>query len=303
MGSKSRIFRLLGVKLGVKADLSGGKNARKPLQIRDFIDFVKTGLHFDNGHFYPKMNTHTYAHLEGCRMYEKLYADNIKLLWYWANRYANACRLQAGVDLEDLVQSGFLAVVEAYKSFDKEQAAWGTWASWYIQNSIKESLGLRGKKRINAVSLNEPVTDSDGNDTDRLELIEDTSLAPADESIITEDISAAVHNAVDAIQNATTREAIRFVYLEGNSHAQAARRLGIKPETVGGHLNRGRQAMRRNGRLKREIGLDEETRFHAHKGVSAFISTGSSVVEDAVLWREEQRRKAEKRHFENHDKS
>ena len=79
---------------------------------------VKTGLHFDNGHFYPEMNTHTYAHLEGCRMYEKLYADNIKLLWYWANRYANACRLQAGVDLEDLVQSGFLAVIEAQKTFE-----------------------------------------------------------------------------------------------------------------------------------------------------------------------------------------
>lgn len=230
-------------------------------------------------------------------MYEKLYADNIKLLWYWANRYANACRLQAGVDLEDLVQSGFLAVVEAYKSFDKEQAAWGTWVSWYIQNSIKESLGMRGKKRINAVSLNEPVMDADGNETDRLEMIEDTSLSPADEGVISEEIRAAVRKAVDAIPNENTRNAVRLVYLEGNSHIQAAQRLGMTPEAVGGYLSRGKQAMRRNGRLKREIELDEETRFHAHKGVSAFLSTGSSVVEDAVLWREEQRYKAARERF------
>ena len=225
-------------------------------------------------------------------MYEKLYAENIKLLWYWANRYANACRLSAGVDLEDLVQCGFLAVIEAYKSFDKEQAAWGTWASWYIQNSIKESLGLRGKKRINAVSLNEPVTDSDGNETDRLEMIEDTSLAPADECIISGELRAAVHKAVDAIPNENARQAVRFVYLEGNSHAQAAQRLGMKPEAIGSYLSRGKQEMRRNGKLKREIGLDEETRFHAHKGVAAFISTGTSIVEDLVLWREDQRYKA-----------
>lgn len=46
--------------------------------------------------------------------------------------------------------------------------------------------------------------------------------------------------------------------------------------------------------IHRERCLDRETRFHAHKGVKAFWSSRSSVVEDAVLWRESQRERTTK---------
>lgn len=44
--------------------------------------------------------------------------------------------------------------------------------------------------------------------------------------------------------------------------------------------------LRKDKRI-RLLALDQETRFHAHKGVQAFYTTGSSVVEDAVIWRDE----------------
>jgi hypothetical protein len=39
----------------------------------------------------------------------------------------------------------------------------------------------------------------------------------------------------------------------------------------------------RDWRLKKA--LDEETRFHAHKGVTAFLSDWTSSVEEAAMWR------------------
>lgn len=46
--------------------------------------------------------------------------------------------------------------------------------------------------------------------------------------------------------------------------------------------------------IHRERCIDQETSFLAHKGVKAFWSSHSSVVEDAVLWRENQRERTAK---------
>ena len=57
--------------------------------------------------------------------------------------------------------------------------------------------------------------------------------------------------------------------------------------------------LRRNRDLQELAELDGLTRFHAHKGVSSFRRDWSSVVEDAVIWRDEQRGK----HGKNQDET
>ena len=58
--------------------------------------------------------------------------------------------------------------------------------------------------------------------------------------------------------------------------------LGISCSELRRRYEGGLRDLRKNRRL---IALDRETRFHASKGVQAFLSSGSSVVEDLVEWR------------------
>ena len=224
-------------------------------------------------------------------MYEKLYADNSALLWYWANRYANACRMRGDLDADDLFQSAFFALVEASESFDESKSAWGTWASFFIRRTMRECVGLRGKKQITASSLDAQL--SEDSETTIGEMIPDESIAPPDGRIIAGETRAAIEQALEAIKSEKARLALRFIYLEGNGYAVAAQRIGCNPNSLGALLTTGRMSMRRDWRLRRALGIDEETRFYAHKGVQAFRNSNSSVVEDAVIWREEQREKEE----------
>lgn len=226
-------------------------------------------------------------------MYEKLYADNRALLWYWANRYANAVRMRGDIDADDLFQSAFFALVEASESFSADKGTWGSWASLYIRKTMRECIGLRGKKQIAATSLDAQL--SEDNDTTIAETIPDESLAPSDARIIASETRKAIEQALEAIKSEKARLAIRFVYLEGNSYAQAAQRIGCNPNSLGVLLSNGRASLHRNAQLRKALDLDTKTRFISHKGLQAFRNSSSSVVEDAVIWREEQRSRAGKR--------
>ena len=48
-------------------------------------------------------------------------------------------------------------------------------------------------------------------------------------------------------------------------------------------------ARRRDKYLRALTDIDERTRYYVHKGASAFQCDHTSVVEAAVIWREEQR--------------
>lgn len=229
-------------------------------------------------------------------MYEKLYADNRALLWYFANRYANAIQTRGDIDVDDLFQSGFFALVEASESYSADKGSWGSWASYYIRKTIRECVGLRGKKQITTASLDAQL--SEDSDTTIADTIPDESLAPSDSQIIASETRKAIEQALEAVKSEKARLALRFVYLEGNSYAQAAQRIGVNPNSLGALLSNGRVSMHRNAKLRKSLNLDAETRFIAHKGLQAFRNSGSSVVEDAVIWREEQREKASESLFQ-----
>lgn len=228
-------------------------------------------------------------------LYDRLYQENRGLLWYWVNRYSGACCDRPTADVEDLVQEGFFALIEASASYQCERGAWSTWASLYIRKAMREALGLRGKKQLPTVSLDAPIGDEA--DADSLgSLLPDESLPSSDESILRRELILAVREAVNSIESENVRNAVRWIYLEGKSPAEAAQTLGIDRTAIPGLLNRGKLAIRRNHHLRKaHPDLDEMTRFHAHKGVEAFIRDRTSTVEAAVLWREEQRERTSKR--------
>lgn len=213
---------------------------------------------------------------------DDLIARNARLIWYWVRRYGWLLESRGDVDADDLFQGGALGLIEAQATYDAARGAFSTWASWHIRKGIQQTLGR--SRRLRAVPLDAPAY-RDDDETTLLETLPDTSIVPDDDRILSREIVGTVRAAVNALPE-DRAAAVRSVELQGNSRAKTAAMLGITPEAVRGLIAKGIRDLQRDKRI-RALALDQETRFHAHKGVQAFYSSGSSVVEDAVIWRDE----------------
>ena len=61
-------------------------------------------------------------------MYEDLYAQNKGLIVTMARKYAAACEMDRAVSVEDLIHTGFIAVVDAARTYDPAAGR-----SWKLQ--------------------------------------------------------------------------------------------------------------------------------------------------------------------------
>ena len=92
---------------------------------------------------------------------------------------------------------------------------------------------------------------------------------------VAEDVQAAVDSLPEP-----DRLIIRRCDLQGEQKLQVAQALGVPPHVLASRRRRGMQ------RLRRHLWAYEPN-YWRHKGVAAFHTTWSSVVEDEVIRREE----------------
>lgn len=211
------------------------------------------------------------------------------LVLYWAKRYAPLLQGRAAVDFDDLTQAGFLGLLEAAQTFDSSKGAWSAWASLYIRKAMLEALGLRGRKPEPFVlSLDAPAYTDDGEPSEvtLLETLADPANPDIDGLLLEDEIVKTVRAAVDDLPE-DQRDVIRLHDLEGFTLKQCGERLNLPPGRPAQYVRRDAIKKLVKDKRLRSLALDPETRFYAHKGVQAFFSSGSSVVEDAVIRREE----------------
>lgn len=218
-------------------------------------------------------------------MYENICQENSGLVHFFAKRY----RAQTATDYEDVVQAGFIGLMNAAQTFDHKAGAWSSWAGLHIRNEMRQVVGMRGKQGPEIVSLDTTIADSE--DMTLMNTIADESLPEPDAAILQDETAQAVREAVETVENAAERAAIKSVYLDGLTASEAARRLDVNSREIYKLLRSGRAKLRKDKRLLKALPeLDAETRFYAHKGITAFTRDRSSIVEDAVIWRNEKLR-------------
>lgn len=223
---------------------------------------------------------------------EKLLSDNQGLVFFWVKRYFPLLESRAAVDAEDLSQAGFLGMIDAARTFDSDKGAWSSWASYYIRTAILDALGIR-KRRLEdgALSLDVPANSEDIQGETLLDLIPDTSLPEIDAGLIREEIRAAVHSVIESIQDDLQRRALELTHIEGSTIREAAARLGTDEAHIRAMNRSSLSRLREDKKIRALVDLDSLTRFHAHKSITAFLRDETSVVEEAVFWRDEQRRR------------
>ena len=194
-------------------------------------------------------------------------------------------RIDTAVDVDDLIQAGYMGLVEAERTYDASKGkSWAGWAAWHVKNAMAVAVGIKGTRErahLHAVSLDAPLSDEEGA-ASLLDTLADESIPDASTRLVEAERAATVRAAVDRLAG-DRREVVRRHDLDGMSYAKTGEGMGISAEAVRGIRVKALRDLRRDWKLRRL--LDEETRFYQHKGVSAFNTDWTSVTEAAALWR------------------
>lgn len=190
-----------------------------------------------------------------------------------------------GVTSDDLYNSGFLALVEAVKSFDPEEG--GSFVSWlalHLKTAFAEAGGYRYSKQAcdplhNAGSIYEPIS----NDTEKLfisDVVPDPCAAQAFEDAEQRIWNEQLH---DALVRALSRlpESERTVVESKYYCGRSFREIGPRAQQL---KDRAFTKLRRMHALQRFV--EPRTPYYSHVGLRGFNTTHTSSVEWAVLKRE-----------------
>ncbi len=207
-----------------------------------------------------------------------------------ANRYRNIIKQNGRFDIDDLMQSGFIGLMKAQKTYNPEKGiTFLSWSARYINLEIRYLIGIKHDNSLpddwQTDSLDRNISGAD--DLTMIDTVKAVDPTPSAEERLTEEaekeeIAAAVRAAVARLKSEKQRYVIELVWLEGCSRNEAAEKMETTPDKVTGLDRSARDNLKRDRKLRTfAVPL-----FHV--GVSAFHSTQTSATEKAVLWLEKE---------------
>ena len=188
-----------------------------------------------------------------------------------------------GVDLDDLMQSGFLALLEAVKTYDENQGSFIGWLALYLRKSFREAMGIRTTRRDpidSAFSLDRENYDGStiGDNIESSVRFEET----VEDRVYREQFRAAVEKALTEIPE---REAAVFrqVFLEDKTLKESGAAIGVSPERARILRNDALRDIKRAKALR--TFLSDSMNYYLRIGPSSFNRTHSSATEQLAFRR------------------
>lgn len=176
------------------------------------------------------------------------------------HRRLDGCR---GVEVEDLTQAGFLALMDAVQGYEPERGAFLTCLGNWLHKWFAQTAGLR-TDRAARDPISSPISldmETEGGDT-LGDLQPDARSEPdeAIERIYTEQLHAALDKALNMLDEKAAAT-IRQRFYEGLTLRSIAERMGTTQGQVYGMQKRALDQLYRNAR---RCGLDEFLDYHTN---------------------------------------
>lgn len=211
--------------------------------------------------------------------------ENMGLICKIAHKYAALCVNDPAVSFDDLVQAGRIGVFLADKTYNANRGKWSSWAALHIRNEISAAVGLKNGNvtHVQAVSLDTPLND-DKDAATLADTIADTSHTAEERAMIEADRQQ-IQAAFDALPE-QERELAEYMR-QGLSCAAAGRRMALTPYRTQALRASLQKHLRKSPAVCEYLGLDRAINYYQHKGIQRFYTTGSSIVEDIVMLREQ----------------
>lgn len=223
-----------------------------------------------------------------------------KLIAWHARRYYERfdCS-RKGVELDDLVQAGYLALVESVRKYDETQEAkFTTFFAYDLFSQFQATTGRTHRQRCDllnhAVSLDAPTDDGDPDGRSLYDAVADSESLSFAEDVVTRVYLSQLHDELEAeLSELAEREAeiIRARYFEGNTLTEIAEARSTSFNEVRSLEQKAFRNLRKIARRRQlEKYLDSETPFYLQVGPDQFNRSHTSAVERLVLLREEKER-------------
>lgn len=205
---------------------------------------------------------------------------------------------RGGVDLEDLIQAGFLGLVAAVESFDPAGGySFLTGLSKHLKTAFNVACGVRYERLAKdpihrALSLDAPVDEDDpeGATLGDLQPSVDDVAGAVEERVYSEQLREAIENLLSRL-SPTAADVIRATYFDGEAVEHIAERYGTSVKNLASrrtnYLGTLRVAARSTseGAALRKF-VDERTNFYYHVGPTTFQNTHESAPEHLTITRD-----------------
>lgn len=144
--------------------------------------------------------------------------------------------------VEDLVQEAFVKAFDCLKSYNRDYA----FSTWIYRIATNNSIDYLRKKKLNTLSIDEPVPGKDGDM--KMELTDETSHT--DREIIRKQRKALIREAIENLPE-KYRVVIRMRHMEEFSYEEISEELNLPLGTIKAHIFRARELL--NKSLKEKL--------------------------------------------------
>ena len=213
----------------------------------------------------------------------QLWEQTKALICSWCYHYYERGRdrcAACGVELADLQQEGFLALLDAVQAFEPEREyKFTSWLKFPLKNRCNALLGKRGAPRLlnGCGSLDEAIGE-DG-DTSQLDMIADPNAGEGFESVEDREYNRQLHEALaqamDTLQE-KHRDILQWRCYDGLTLQQCGERMQCSPEYTRQLSKQAIYRMRKGQAMKiLSRFLDESSRAYTGTGFQAWKNGGS----------------------------
>ncbi len=196
----------------------------------------------------------------------------------------DGCPGCGGVELDDLMQAGFIAMTGAVKTFSPGESSFISWLTYYLKIAFNEGQGISTSKRDPldmCISLDRP--ESDESDDTIIESIPGAEVwEDTDRKIYLDELHAALEKALSEIPEKQAEILRRIVY-QNQTLREAGEAIGVTTSRAGVIKKDGIRSLKNNRGLRQF--LREELNYYYHVGPKTFNSTHTSSTEYLALWR------------------
>lgn len=228
--------------------------------------------------------------------------ENVHAFIAWrARRLLSAIENRRGVEVDDLVNSGYFALLDAIRTYRRDESGFLSWLSIHLRNSFSATTGFRTQAQKNdtlrfSVSLSLPLDDESGDTLGDI-LADpgvDGQFEAVEQKIYIEQLRSALLDVVDKLppQQADT---IRHRYFEGQTYAEIGKGLEVSTSRAQQLEDEALRKLRSPEAIKRlESFVDSRTPYFLPVGPPEFQRNHTSSVETIVFLRERLRNYGEK---------
>ena len=196
---------------------------------------------------------------------------------------------RADVELDDLIQSGYLALVDAVADYRPEQGLFLTVLGYHLKTAFAEVTRFRSKRQqretmTGTLSMDAPISD-EANASTFGDFLSDpagvAALEDAEERIFQEQLQKVVAEVLSELPE-DRRELLRLRYWEGCTLAEAAAIQGTSAKYIQQKEKKILRLLRRSDQARR-LSPFYEFDYYRGTGLGTFRSTGASVQERYLM--------------------